>query len=141
MTVVNFEEAVKSPESDSDAVPAVSTPTEPTKSLLDPNALVLEPLGKPAADSRTPRSKRFVPPTAEEAVLHGEKLGLPRTEVENFLAFYESNGWMVGRNPMKCWTAAMVRWRYVWQSKGRPGIKPPPEANQIQEHIVLKSFL
>jgi hypothetical protein len=30
---------------------------------------------------------------------------------ETFLAFYESNGWKVGRNPMKSWQSACVTWQ------------------------------
>ena len=29
---------------------------------------------------------------------------------EEFVAFYESKGWMVGRNPMKDWKAAVITW-------------------------------
>lgn len=29
---------------------------------------------------------------------------------EVFIAHYESNGWLVGRNPMKNWRAACVTW-------------------------------
>ena len=28
-----------------------------------------------------------------------------------FLAFYESNGWKIGKNPMKSWKAACVTWQ------------------------------
>jgi predicted DNA-binding protein len=31
-------------------------------------------------------------------------------EAEKFIAFYESNGWKVGRNPMKNWIAAASGW-------------------------------
>ena len=30
---------------------------------------------------------------------------------EAFVAFYESKGWMVGRNPMKSWPAACATWQ------------------------------
>jgi len=29
---------------------------------------------------------------------------------EAFIAHYESNGWKVGKNPMKCWKSAVVTW-------------------------------
>jgi hypothetical protein len=52
--------------------------------------------------------KRFEPPTTEEAraffeARHG---GDPMP----FLAFYESNGWKVGKNGMKNWKAAAAGW-------------------------------
>ena len=33
-------------------------------------------------------------------------------EADRFLAFYESNGWMVGRNRMKNWKAAVRTWNF-----------------------------
>lgn len=62
-------------------------------------------------------SVRFAPPTLEEVRLHGSKIGLPEVECQKFLAYYESNGWKVGRNPMKSWPAAMIHWRTNWQEK------------------------
>ena len=32
-------------------------------------------------------------------------------DAESFIAFYESNGWKVGKNPMKSWRAALVTWQ------------------------------
>ena len=31
-------------------------------------------------------------------------------DAESFIAFYESNGWKVGRNPMKNWQSAIITW-------------------------------
>jgi len=31
-------------------------------------------------------------------------------DAEAFISFYESNGWKVGKNPMKSWRAALVTW-------------------------------
>ena len=33
------------------------------------------------------------------------------TEAENFWDYYQSNGWKVGRNPMKDWEAAASKWK------------------------------
>jgi len=49
------------------------------------------------------------------------KVGLPESEAEGFVAFYESNGWKVGRNPMKSWTAAVINWRKRWEEKQERG--------------------
>jgi hypothetical protein len=59
----------------------------------------------------------FQKPTLEAMRLHGAKIGLPDSEVERCFNHYESNGWRVGRNPMKSWQAAMVNWRSNWQEK------------------------
>jgi len=41
-----------------------------------------------------------------------------------FLAFYESNGWKVGRNPMKNWRAACTTWHK--RNAGTPASGPRP---------------
>ena len=53
---------------------------------------------------------RFQKPTVEELTAEAIKIGLPLPEVDKFLNYYESNGWKVGKNPMKSWSAAMKGW-------------------------------
>jgi hypothetical protein len=97
--------------------------------LKEPLRLV-EPTGEPKANSpvsslQSPnkdKDSRFAPPSFDEAMLEASKQGLPRNQVEQFLAYYESNGWKVGRNPMKRWQSAMVKWRLTWEHNGRPGM-------------------
>ena len=60
---------------------------------------------------------RFAPPVLEIVKLNGAKIGLPELECVKFHSYYESNGWKVGRNPMKCWRAAMVHWRGNYQER------------------------
>jgi hypothetical protein len=63
---------------------------------------------------KTPRS-RFTPPTREELNLEAEKIGLPSTEVDKFVAHYGANGWRVGKNPMKSWPHALAGWVSRWK--------------------------
>ena len=56
------------------------------------------------------RERRFVPPTVEEVRELCERRGYT-FDPEAFVAFYESKGWMVGRNPMKSWPAACATWQ------------------------------
>lgn len=51
----------------------------------------------------------FVPPTVEEVqdYIYEKKYSI---DAEAFVAFYESKGWMVGRNKMRNWKAALVTW-------------------------------
>jgi hypothetical protein len=37
-------------------------------------------------------------------------LDLAKIEAEKFVNYYESNGWKVGKNPMKNWRAAANNW-------------------------------
>jgi hypothetical protein len=68
-------------------------------------------------------SGKFQKPSLEEIKLLFSKSGLPMTEAEKFFNYYESNGWKVGKNPMKSWTAAGANWKRHWEENGRPGIK------------------
>lgn len=54
-------------------------------------------------------SKRFVKPTIEEIRAYCEEKKY-KVDAEAFYAYYESNGWMVGRNKMKSWKMALVTW-------------------------------
>ena len=53
--------------------------------------------------------ERFRPPTPAEVTDHALTLG-SKLDGERFVAYYESNGWRVGKNPMKNWKAAVVTW-------------------------------
>ena len=48
-------------------------------------------------------------PTIEEVAAYciERKNGI---DAEHFFDYYESNGWKVGRNAMKCWQAAVRTW-------------------------------
>ena len=53
--------------------------------------------------------KQFIPPSIEDVreycIQHGYKI-----DIERFVDYYTSNGWMVGRNKMKDWKAAVRTW-------------------------------
>lgn len=51
----------------------------------------------------------FVHPSVEEVQAYIKEKGY-HFDAESFVAFYESNGWKVGRNPMKNWKQACVTW-------------------------------
>jgi len=57
---------------------------------------------------KTPTS-RFIPPTPEEIQKYcDERNNL--VDVNRFYDFYQSKGWMVGKNKMKDWKAAIRTW-------------------------------
>lgn len=56
------------------------------------------------------RGKReFVPPTLEEVAAYCRERD-NNIDAEAFLDFYESKGWMIGKNHMKDWKAAVRTW-------------------------------
>lgn len=53
--------------------------------------------------------KRFRPPTVEEVEAYCIERN-NKVDAERFVDFYASNGWRVGKNPMKDWKAAVRTW-------------------------------
>lgn len=58
---------------------------------------------------------RFKKPDLVELKFHAVKIGLPEPEAEKFFNYYESNGWRVGKSPMKQWKSAMANWKLNWE--------------------------
>ena len=54
-------------------------------------------------------NKRFVPPTIEEVRAYCQERN-NNVDPETFVDFYESKNWMIGKNKMKDWKAAVRTW-------------------------------
>ena len=54
-------------------------------------------------------SGRFAPPTLEEVRAYCQER-MNTVDPERFVDYYTSNGWKVGKNPMKDWKAAVRSW-------------------------------
>ena len=54
-------------------------------------------------------NKRFTPPTIQDVKAYCIQRG-NEVDPERFIDFYESKGWMVGKNKMKDWKAAVRNW-------------------------------
>ena len=65
-------------------------------------------------EERGEKRKRFVPPTQQQVEDHmltkGADFDQARNWAEDFVDFYASKDWMVGKNKMKSWTHAASRW-------------------------------
>ena len=55
------------------------------------------------------KSSRFSPPSLEEVTAFCKERN-NNIDPEQFIAFYESKGWKIGKNPMKDWKAAIITW-------------------------------
>ena len=55
------------------------------------------------------KEKRFAPPTLENVIGYCQEKGLA-IDAQRFIDFYESKGWMIGKNKMKDWKAAVRNW-------------------------------
>ena len=69
---------------------------------------------KKGADAPTPtletKTVRFHPPDMAEVKAYFAEKGGTNAQAERFFTYYESNGWRVGKNPMKKWKAAASGW-------------------------------
>lgn len=70
-------------------------------------------LSEKIEESEAP-SKRFQAPTMEEIALYLNSLNVLnyQQEAEKFWNFYESKGWMIGKNKMKSWKSAIKTWKF-----------------------------
>lgn len=55
-------------------------------------------------------STKFVPPTQQDVAEYCAEKGYLNIDIERFINYYESNGWMVGKNKMKDWRATVRNW-------------------------------
>ena len=73
----------------------------------DANALPTQSDSNAIKESKVKETKRkvFIKPKIEDI-----KNEFPNFNAEHFFNYYESNGWMVGRNKMKDWKATVKNW-------------------------------
>lgn len=69
----------------------------------------------------------MVTPTIQQIKDYVALKGMQYVDAEEFFNFYESKGWMVGKNPMKKWRAAVSGWnsrerRKAPQDKNAPRV-------------------
>ena len=70
----------------------------------------LAPVAQEEKSSARKERTQFVPPTLEEVKDYEAQKGYTFS-AEKFWGYYESNGWRVGKNPMKSWHGACVTWQ------------------------------
>lgn len=62
-------------------------------------------------------SKRFTPPTADEVAAYSDEINAG-VDGQQFVDFYASKGWMIGKNKMKDWKAAVRTWKRSESQRG-----------------------
>ena len=77
------------------------------KNRLDKNRLLKDIVA--SDEPKTTKTKRFVKPTIQEIKDYINEKNY-NVDAERFFNYYESNGWRVGKNPMKSWKAALATW-------------------------------
>lgn len=64
---------------------------------------------EPKNDNKREGAKRFASPSLKKIQEYISEKGY-HVNAETFFNHYESNGWKVGKNPMKSWKAALANW-------------------------------
>ena len=75
----------------------------------------LHPLTPSKGDGR----QRFTKPTVEEVALYCQER-MNGIDAQEFIDFYESKGWMIGKSPMKDWKACVRTWERSRKNKEPP---------------------
>lgn len=72
---------------------------------------------------KLPTRHRFSPPTSDEVKAYCIEKGY-MIDADRFVDYYTSNGWKVGKNPMKDWKAAVRSWNRKERPNERTESKP-----------------
>lgn len=75
---------------------------------------------------------KFKKPTLQEVAEYCQERG-NNIDPEEFIAHYESNGWKVGKTPMKNWKSAIVTWEKK-REKDAPKKKGSSRKESVLEH-------
>lgn len=80
--------------------------------------------------AKRPARSNFIRPSLEDVQTFIAEKGY-QVDAEAFIAFYDSNGWKVGRNPMKSWKSAVV----TWSKRENSTQKPENAQSQANMHL------
>lgn len=82
-------------------------------------------------------TKRFIPPTVDDVREYCFERG-NSIDPQRFVDYYTSNGWMVGKNKMKDWKAAVRTWEQKDKPQGRPA--PAKSSNPFLDMLEDGSY-
>jgi len=100
-------------------------------------------LDKNTKENKKTVSKRFAPPSLVELNLYITEKKLTDVDAESFINFYESKGWMVGKNKMKSWKATASGWHTRNNKSGQNNEKNKrtnPNSNEIFERCTRDAY-
>ena len=128
-TTPSESDAVKTSESDagSESDASTSTPSESDARFfkdITNNQEIYKNIkgdikGESETDPETPKRKIFNPPTFEEVAAYCRERN-NNVDPEQFISFYQSKNWMIGKNRMKDWKAAVRTWEKYQRQKNKP---------------------
>ncbi len=112
------------------------TNQELTKNLANPSEEIgdkeIGDKNKEIGENNKRTAKRFTPPSFDEVSEYITQKGYA-INPQSFIDFYESNGWRVGKNPMKSWQAALSSWNSREGGNRASKVQTPQKAEQYDE--------
>ena len=98
---IHFDKRANGDDENGEPIPNINTNIKPNNKLIEKEIYKeREVVEKP---------KVFIPPTVEQVREYCLESGYG-IDPEQFVDFYESKGWMIGKNKMKSWKAAVRTW-------------------------------
>ena len=85
----------------------------------------------PQKNATEEKSKRFIAPTLSEVQAYCAERG-NNVDAQRFIDYYTSNGWVVGKNKMKDWKAAVRTWERSSFTHTQPKIENQKELNSFE---------
>lgn len=86
------------------------------------------------------KTKKFVKPTIEEIEAFAKEQNLTNLDPQYFYDYYESNGWMVGKNHMKDWKATAKNWNRRQFNTSRQKMNVVKMPDYMREQVDEKTF-
>tara|TARA_R100001163_G_scaffold57736_1_gene45742 strand:+ start:1589 stop:2209 length:621 start_codon:yes stop_codon:yes gene_type:complete len=78
--------------------------------ILNENNISLDFPNNKITLSEPINNRRNIPESTQEVITYFQEKGSNKREAQRFFYFYESQGWNVGKNPMKDWKMAASGW-------------------------------
>jgi predicted phage replisome organizer len=85
------------------------------------------------------RETRFIPPLLEQVAAYCAERN-NGIDSQMFIDFYASKGWMIGKNKMKDWKAAIRTWEQKRKSEQLESIPPPRKGFRIMKDADGKEY-
>ena len=115
-----YAKLIDNPPLDTECIQTVSDMD--TEVRLGKDSIGKDSIGESVAD-KPPTRHRFSPPSVDDVRAYCTENGF-RVDPDRFVDFYTSNGWRVGKNPMKDWKAGVRSWERKEKQNGKTESKP-----------------
>lgn len=86
------------------------------------------------------KRKRFVPPSREEVQAYCIERN-NNVDAERFIDYYTSNGWRVGKNPMKDWKSAVRTWEKSGYNNNKPHQVQQGTGNSFIDMMIEEGYV